>query len=245
MGEAVSIIWSGRPFQVETHENLVFSIKHTAKDFWRTIPFNRTIGVGKHRQIIEVECQREYEGKGAFPNYVIDGVVNGFEEFRTQPRTGPIGLAEVADNSVIAGIWTWSRGRCRSEAHRELPAFRGAGDQLGENVALQGIQPGVPLRYQVCGKLSLSGVRTERHGTPSPRSLLVSAVFRKGISPGPVMIANHSNGSAVLRREAHHSFPGPAPAHNAKTATTATKAVQYAIGGADSVCCSPSSQGRD
>ncbi|MET9261955.1 hypothetical protein [Amycolatopsis sp. NPDC004079] len=96
--------------QVETHENLVFSIKHTAKDFWRTIPFNRTIGVGKHRQIIEVECQREYEGKGAFPNYVIDGVVNGFEEFRTQPRTGPIGLAEVADNPIIAGIWTWSRG---------------------------------------------------------------------------------------------------------------------------------------
>ncbi|WP_205670011.1 MULTISPECIES: hypothetical protein [unclassified Amycolatopsis] len=96
--------------QVETHENLVFSIKHTAKDFWRTIPFNRTVGVGKHRQIIEVECQREYEGKGAFPNYVIDGVVNGFEEFRTQPRTGPIGLAEVADNPIIAGIWTWSRG---------------------------------------------------------------------------------------------------------------------------------------
>ncbi|MFB9923718.1 hypothetical protein ACFORO_15120 [Amycolatopsis halotolerans] len=96
--------------QVETHENLVFSIKHTAKDFWRTIPFNRTIGVGKHRQIIEVECQREYEGKGAFPNYVIDGVVNGFEEFRAQPRTGPIGLAEVADNPIIAGIWTWSRG---------------------------------------------------------------------------------------------------------------------------------------
>ncbi|MFE3176246.1 hypothetical protein ACFXPA_01990 [Amycolatopsis sp. NPDC059090] len=96
--------------QVETHENLVFSIKHTAKDFWRTIPFNRTIGVGKHRQIIEVECQREYEGKGAFPNYVIDGVVNGFEEFRTQPRTGPIGLAEVVSNPIIAGIWTWSRG---------------------------------------------------------------------------------------------------------------------------------------
>lgn len=87
--------------QVETHENLIFSIKHTAKDFWRTIPFNRTIGVGNHRQIIEVECQREYEGKGAFPNYVIDGVVNGFEEFRTQPRTGPIGLAEVADNPIV------------------------------------------------------------------------------------------------------------------------------------------------
>jgi hypothetical protein len=96
--------------QVGTHENLVFSIKHTAKDFWRTVPFNRTIGVGRHRQIIEVECQREYEGKGAFPNYVIDGVVNGFEEFRSPPRTGPIGLADVVGNPIVAGIWTWSRG---------------------------------------------------------------------------------------------------------------------------------------
>ncbi|MFD9890170.1 hypothetical protein ACFWY9_12580 [Amycolatopsis sp. NPDC059027] len=96
--------------KVDTHENLVFSIKHTAKDFWRTIPFNQTIGVGRHRQIIEVQCQREYEGKGAFPNYVIDGVVNGFEEFRTQPRTGAIGLADVIGNPIVAGIWTWSRG---------------------------------------------------------------------------------------------------------------------------------------
>ncbi|GLY69683.1 hypothetical protein [Amycolatopsis taiwanensis] len=96
--------------EIETHENLVFSIKHTAKDFWRTVGFNQTIGVGRHRQIVEVECQREYEGKGAFPNYVFDGVVNGFEEFRTQPRTGPIGLADVIGNPIVAGIWTWSRG---------------------------------------------------------------------------------------------------------------------------------------
>jgi hypothetical protein len=94
--------------QVETHERLVFSVKHTATDFWRTVRFNPTIGIGRHRQIVEVQCQREYEGKSACPDYVIDGVVNGFEEFRARPH--PIGLADVADNPVVSGVWTWSRG---------------------------------------------------------------------------------------------------------------------------------------
>jgi hypothetical protein len=94
--------------QVDLHDRLVFSVKHTSTDFWRTVPFNPTIGIGRHRQIIEVQCQREYEGKGACPDYVIDGVINGFEEFRDRPH--PIGLADVAANPVVCGIWTWSRG---------------------------------------------------------------------------------------------------------------------------------------
>ena len=44
------------------------------------MPFNPTLGIGRHRQIVEVQCQREYEGKGAYPNYVVKGVVEGFEE---------------------------------------------------------------------------------------------------------------------------------------------------------------------
>ena len=29
------------------------------------VPFNPCIGIGKHQQVVEVQCQREYEGKGA------------------------------------------------------------------------------------------------------------------------------------------------------------------------------------
>jgi len=93
---------------IEPHPNLIFSVKHTAGDFWRTIPFNPTIGIGRHPQIVEIECQREYEAKGATPDYVLGGVIDGFEEFRGSPP--PIGLADVADNPIFQGIWTWSRG---------------------------------------------------------------------------------------------------------------------------------------
>lgn len=63
--------------RVEPHPNLLVAVKHTQLDYWRTVPFNPTIGIGHHRQIIEVQCQREYEGKGAYPNYVGQGVING------------------------------------------------------------------------------------------------------------------------------------------------------------------------
>ncbi|MGP3983613.1 hypothetical protein [Streptomyces sp. KR80] len=94
--------------RIAAHEKLLFSIKHTSTDFWRTVAFNPTLGVGRHRQIVEVQCQREYEGKGACPNYVIDGVVGGFEEYAGRP--GPQGLAALVESPQLAGVWTWSRG---------------------------------------------------------------------------------------------------------------------------------------
>ena len=93
---------------VAPHPLLAFSIKHTKGDFFRTLPFNPTLAIGRHQQIVEVECQREYEGKGAHPNYVIDGVINGFEELRGAP--GPIGLGDIRDSPLLRGVWTWSRG---------------------------------------------------------------------------------------------------------------------------------------
>jgi hypothetical protein len=91
--------------QIETHPKLIFSIKHTALDFWQAVRFNPCILQGKHRQIIEIQCQREYEGKGAHPNYVIQGILEGFEE-----NSRPVGLREVAENPQMAGIYLWSRG---------------------------------------------------------------------------------------------------------------------------------------
>lgn len=94
--------------QVEPHPNLYLAIKHTQGDYLRTFGFNKTITVGKHKQVIEVQCQREYEGKGAFPNYVANAVINGFEENKNAPS--PRCLNDVKNDSIFYGVWTWSRG---------------------------------------------------------------------------------------------------------------------------------------
>lgn len=90
---------------IEPHELLLFSLKHTALDFWRRVKVNECLGIGRHRQIVEVQCQREYEGKGAYPAYVMRGVIHGFSENRVKK-----GLADMKDNPLLAGIYTWSRG---------------------------------------------------------------------------------------------------------------------------------------
>lgn len=119
---------------VEPHSNLYFSIKHTMTDFWRSgvsipqvdydkmdtywleesgrygVPFNPCIGIGKHPQIVEVQCQREYEGKAAHPNYIAKGVINGFCEFEKAGIKKPYCLNHIKDNPLMKGIWTWSRG---------------------------------------------------------------------------------------------------------------------------------------
>ena len=91
--------------QIEPHPQLAFSIKHTALDFWRHVKVNECLTQGKHPQIIEVQCQREYEGKGAYPNYVMDGVINGFEE-----NAKKIGLKDLLAHPKILGVYSWSRG---------------------------------------------------------------------------------------------------------------------------------------
>lgn len=90
---------------IEPHEKLLFSIKHTALDFWRYVKFNPCIGKGMHKQVIEVQCQREYEGKGAYPMYIANGVINGFSE-----NKNILGIKDFANNPLFNGIYTWSRG---------------------------------------------------------------------------------------------------------------------------------------
>jgi hypothetical protein len=91
--------------RIEPHPRLAFSIKHTALDFWRNVKVNECLTRGNHPQIIEVQCQREYEGKGAYPNYVMDGIINGFEENRLK-----LGLRDLIGNPGILGVYSWSRG---------------------------------------------------------------------------------------------------------------------------------------
>ncbi|WP_311708798.1 hypothetical protein [Streptomyces litchfieldiae] len=94
--------------RIEPHPNLIFSIKHTAGDFLRTYEFNPTLTLGRHPQIVEVQCQREYEAKGAVPDYVMNGVIDGFEEYPED--AGRRGLADIRDHPNFQGVWTWSRG---------------------------------------------------------------------------------------------------------------------------------------
>jgi hypothetical protein len=96
---------------IEPHPNLMFSIKHQAGDFHQLTPFNPTLGIGQHRQIIEVQCQREAYGKGAHPYYIGQGVIDGWEEYAWMKGSGQArGLHDIFANPVIAGVWTWSRG---------------------------------------------------------------------------------------------------------------------------------------
>jgi hypothetical protein len=97
---------------IEPHPKLLFGVKHCEGDFHRGHPFSKVIGRGRHRQLIEVQCAREYEGKGAYPNYIAPGVIHGFEEHLLQP--GPERHHSIGEfartNPLYGGIWTWSRG---------------------------------------------------------------------------------------------------------------------------------------
>jgi hypothetical protein len=59
-----------------------------------------------------VQCAREYEGKGAYPNYVANGVIEGFEEHAGMPEDVINSLREWTEKTpeLFAGIWTWTRG---------------------------------------------------------------------------------------------------------------------------------------
>lgn len=92
---------------VEPHPNLFIVVKHCEGDFHRGNPFSKVLGMGRHRQIVEVQCQREYEGKGAYPNYIGNGLIEGFEEHKAAPIKS---LRQLWSNPLVVGIFTWSRG---------------------------------------------------------------------------------------------------------------------------------------
>ncbi|WP_295771088.1 hypothetical protein [uncultured Mucilaginibacter sp.] len=97
--------------QINTHPNLVFMVKHTKGDYHRTFDFNPTLMKGRHKQVVEVQCQREYEGKGAYPNYVMNGVISGFEEYNVnRPQKEFKSLNDIRHHPNFAGVWSWSRG---------------------------------------------------------------------------------------------------------------------------------------
>ena len=96
---------------IEPHKKLFISIKHCEGDFHRANAFSRVLGQGRHQQIVEVQCAREYEGKGAYPNYVCNGVIEGFEEHRIAMKPDAMkSIRGLYKTGKLAGIWTWTRG---------------------------------------------------------------------------------------------------------------------------------------
>ena len=96
---------------IKPHKNLIISVKHCEGDFHRGDPFSKILGIGHHKQMVEVQCAREYEGKGSYPNYIANGVINGFEEHKFMKSEGKIwNLKGLTKTGKLAGIWTWSRG---------------------------------------------------------------------------------------------------------------------------------------
>jgi hypothetical protein len=92
-------------------DRLVLSFKFTQTDFWRYQPWNQSSlvagGKGGRPIMYELQCQREFEGKGGMPNYQPtlwrDGMPEAFEADRG-------GLAQIADQVNLAGLWAWVRG---------------------------------------------------------------------------------------------------------------------------------------
>ncbi|MBL8173586.1 MAG: hypothetical protein JNK48_02895 [Bryobacterales bacterium] len=80
---------------VKERRGLIFSIKFTQTDYWRYNDFNAAIGRGGVDQIVEFQAAREYEGKGAFPNYV------GEEHAAAMRRCRDL---------KVKGVWIWNFG---------------------------------------------------------------------------------------------------------------------------------------
>jgi hypothetical protein len=98
--------------RVVPHPRLYFSVKHTAADFFRQMSFNPLVNIGAHAQVLEVQIQREYEGKGAYPLYLFEHIVLGDQssgDNRSLSDLFPHGRQNET-SSRIMGLWTWSRG---------------------------------------------------------------------------------------------------------------------------------------
>ena len=46
------------------------STKFTAGDFFSYLPLNPTLAAGRHRRFVELQAKPEFEGFGAFPDFL-------------------------------------------------------------------------------------------------------------------------------------------------------------------------------
>lgn len=92
-------------------DRFILSFKFTETDFWRFQNWNpASLEFGRRPIIYELQCQREFESKGAIPNWQVPLWRDGSPEMKRAGSASPAGLAEVADRVNLAGLWAWVRG---------------------------------------------------------------------------------------------------------------------------------------
>jgi len=91
-------------------DRLMLSFKFTQTDFWRYQKWNPSSLVCGGRPILyELQCQREFEGKGGVPNWQAPLWRDGCPECADEE--GEVhGLADAARRVNLAGLWAWVRG---------------------------------------------------------------------------------------------------------------------------------------
>ena len=86
---------------------LVVSTKFTAGDFFSYLPLNPTLAAGRHRRIVELQAKPEFEGFGAFPNFLGDEHARALRALRSANPQHRRYLC------ALAGRWTASRRASR------------------------------------------------------------------------------------------------------------------------------------
>lgn len=89
----------------------ILSFKFSETDFWRYQRWNRASRAWGDRPVMyELQCQREFEGKGGVPNWQPPLWRDGFNEMGDEGSADRGGLAHVAGEVNLAGLWAWVRG---------------------------------------------------------------------------------------------------------------------------------------
>lgn len=92
---------------VKPHPLLYFSIKHVNYDFNRGFPFNTTIGIGEHQQIVELSTnQAGCYGRNSHPYYIGKGIIEGWSEMTDNKK----GIQDLFNDPKIKGFWIWTWG---------------------------------------------------------------------------------------------------------------------------------------
>lgn len=92
-------------------DRFVLSFKFTHSDFWRYQRWNpASLACGRRPIVYELQCQREFEGKGGIPNWQAPLWRDGPSPAEWPSGGAPAGLAQVAAAVNLAGLWAWVRG---------------------------------------------------------------------------------------------------------------------------------------
>lgn len=92
--------------QIPQDQRLILSFKFTHTDFWRYQRWNPpSLECGDRPIVYELQCQREFEAKGAVPNYQAPLWRDGLKEL-----DGAEGLAGISERVNMVGLLAWVRG---------------------------------------------------------------------------------------------------------------------------------------